>query len=220
MVAAATSPGPGWFFSAASLPPSFGDAIIGLCPIDAGKHMSSDQDINKRILDLLPVMLMPTDVEIDTFAIRSRLNIIDRQEQLLVIARWLYDHRDDMDKIAFEISHADGRVYLDNDEVTVSPDVVNLDKIVQDVVDLQQRLDSLVGENTEAFIEKVLAGLNKVGWDMPEAWHVLEKHAPTDDRMSGTDWLDQHRASWLSREMQQDTLPSGPRRAAAPIARM
>lgn len=183
-----------------------------------GQMSTNDDSQTGAILDQIPSALRPDGPDIDTYAIRSRLDHLDRQELVLVLARWLYEHREDMDKIAFEMLVEDVRVNIDNDEVVVSDEVdsISSSSLVEDVVSLQQSLDAMVDQGNETFLGKTLEAINKVGWDMPAAWHVLEKHAPVLEPLTSTQWLDEHRAAWEAQQLQQDTSAAQP---AAPTPR-
>lgn len=165
-------------------------------------------DITQSILDQIPDLLTPDGQGVDIEAIRSRLNQLDRQEVVLEIARYLHDNEALLPHMDFAFSVDDGRVYIDNDEVKISDEVQDPDEAYEKTEALMQTLDDMVDDDNEGFVNMLVDKLNKVKWQMPQAWAVLVDRVKLGAQLGGNqvnaaDWLGLHRASWEAAEINQ-----------------
>lgn len=165
-----------------------------------------EEDITQAILEQLPQHLLPDTPHVQINDIRVRLDQIDRQQAVLEIASWLHQNREILSEIAFEFLVYDERVYIDKDEIVVTDLVENNEDICASVNHLCESLDDRINDNNEGFFERLLTDLNKVGWELPAAWDVLEKHValkgPDND---ASKWLGSHRAAWEAADIEHAT---------------
>lgn len=174
------------------------------------------RDITQELLDQLPVVVRPDSVDVEGWQIQSRLASINRQQTVLYIAQWLHENEAQLGQVDFELAYYDGRVSL-QDEIAVGEDVDDPDELTAAVELLAENLDSMGDDTNAELLGKLIKGLNKAHWNMPQAWQVLVDFAPLPAKESAADWLNEHRAAWQQAEMDQKTSEVS---ATAPRPRM
>lgn len=165
-----------------------------------------EEDITQAILKQLPDRLLPDTSHVQLSDIRVRLDQIDRQQAVLEIASWLHQNQKILTEVAFGLLVYDERIYIDNDEIGITDLVENKEDVSASVNQLCENLDEKINDNNGGFFELLLADLNKVGWGLPAAWGVLEKHvALKGPDKDASRWLGLHRAAWEAADIEHST---------------